>query len=183
MEMHRILHANDKRSIVVLHGLGGMGKTQLAITYLTEYNRNYTAVFWINANDEDSIKLSFFEIAQQVSEKHPSSNVLAGIDSGADLQQTVNAVLSWLSLSENSRWLLVYDNYDNPKMASNGDPMSVDIRRFIPGKNHGSIIITTRSSEVTIGSRMRIQKMQDVHDGLEILSNTSGRRDCINGMC
>ena len=180
--MHRILYTHDKRSIAVLHGLGGMGKTQLAITYLTDYNSKYSAAFWINANDEDSIKLSFIVIARQIYKKHPSTNALASLDAEKDLQRTVDAVLSWLSLSNNTRWLLVYDNYDNPKVAGNKNPTAIDIRRFMPSCNHGSIIVTTRSSEVNVGSRLRIEKLHEVNEGLEILSNTSGRKECINGM-
>jgi hypothetical protein len=58
-EMRRLLHGYKSRSAVVLHGLGGIGKTQLAIEYITRHKEKYTAVFWFNANDEDSLKLGF----------------------------------------------------------------------------------------------------------------------------
>jgi AAA+ ATPase superfamily predicted ATPase len=62
-EMHRSLHGHKSRSAVVLYGLGGIGKTQLAIKYTTRHKEKYTAIFWLNVNDEDSLKLSFRNIA------------------------------------------------------------------------------------------------------------------------
>jgi AAA+ ATPase superfamily predicted ATPase len=51
-EMGQCLQSNKSRSAVILHGLGGIGKTQLAIEYIRRYKEKYTAVFWLNANDE-----------------------------------------------------------------------------------------------------------------------------------
>jgi hypothetical protein len=62
-----------------------MGKTQLAITYARRYKEKYTAIFWLNANDEDSLKLSFQDIAQQVLRHHPSTSVLLSVDQKKDL--------------------------------------------------------------------------------------------------
>ena len=62
--MHKLLQDHSSRSCVILHGLGGMGKTQLAITYARRHKEKYTAIFWLNANDEDSLKLSFRDVAQ-----------------------------------------------------------------------------------------------------------------------
>ena len=51
-EMHRLLYGHATRSAVILHGLGGMGKTQLAIAYARRHKVKYTAIFWMNANDQ-----------------------------------------------------------------------------------------------------------------------------------
>jgi hypothetical protein len=66
--MRRLLQGHKRRSAVVLHGLGGIGKTQLATKYTTRHKEKYSAIFWLNANDEDSLKLSFRDIAQRVLE-------------------------------------------------------------------------------------------------------------------
>jgi hypothetical protein len=90
-------------------------------------------------------------------------------------REVVVAVKRWLSLPKNTRWLIVYDNYDNPKLPGNADRTAVDVRQFLPEAYQGSIIITTRSSQVKIGHRIRVGKLEDVHDSLEILSHASGR--------
>jgi len=76
---------------------------------------------------------------------------------------------------------MVYDNYDNPKLPGNTDRAAVDIHQFLPESYHGSIIITTRSSQVKIGHRIRVGKLKDVQESLEILSNASGREGVMDG--
>ena len=62
-KMHELLHGHSNRTCVVLYGLGGIGKTQLAIEYIRRHKEKYTAIFWSNANDQDSLKLSFRDVA------------------------------------------------------------------------------------------------------------------------
>jgi hypothetical protein len=173
-KMHELLHSHSGRSCVVLHGLGGIGKTQLTIEYIRRYKEKYTAIFWLNANNQDSLKLSFRDVAQQVLKYHPSTSLLAGADLD-DLDQVVYAVKAWLDLQKNTHWLMIYDNYDNPKIPGNLDRSAIDIRQFLPQSDQGSVIITTRSSRVSQGRRVYVQKLLDVMEGLKILSNTSGR--------
>ena len=77
---------------------------------------------------------------------------------------------------------MIYDNYDNPQISGNADSSAVDIRRFLPGSNHGSIIITTRSAQVSQGQRLHVQKLLNEQEGLEILLNTSGQKDIQSSM-
>ena len=181
VKMHRLLHGHTARSIVVLHGLGGIGKTQLAITYAMKHKDKYTAIFWMNANDEESLKLSFRDVAHQILANHPESSMFTSVDLEGNLDAVTNAVKTWLSTSKNEHWLMIYDNYDNPKLSNNSDPAALDIRQFLPGCDHGSVIITTRSQQVTLGQRIRVQKLPDVQESLQILSNTSGRKAIMNG--
>jgi len=88
-------------------------------------------------------------------------------------------VKAWLSLPHNIRWLLIYDNYDNPKLPGTTDPMAIDVRKFLPESYQGSIIITTRSSEVRIGHSIQIRKLGDVRDSLELLSTVSRREGLV----
>ena len=182
LEMYRLLHGHSSRAAVVLHGLGGIGKTQLAIEYVRRHKEKYTAIFWLNANDEYSLQLSFCGIAQQVLQYHPSAGVLSSVDLEGDLDRVVSAVKAWLNLQENARWLLIYDNYDNPRLSKNSDRSTVDIRQYLPQGDHGSIIITTRSARVTQSRRLRVQKLAGLEDGLKILANMSGREGIENGV-
>jgi hypothetical protein len=182
-EIHRMLrgNGNGSRRTVVLHGLGGVGKTQLAIAYAKRHRDNYSAIFWLNINDEDSLKQSFAKVAKQIIRGHPSVRYLSNVDIKENLDGVVDAVKEWLSLPNNTRWLMIYDNYDNPKLPGNTDPVAVNIRKFLPESYQGSVIITTRSPQVEIGHPIRIRKLGDVRDSVKILSNASRREGLIDG--
>ena len=118
-EMRRLLHGHKSRSVVVLHGLGGIGKTQLAIEYTTRHKEKYTAVFWLNANNEDSLKSSFRDIAQHILEQQkgkPSTSILASVDLNGNLDQVVTAVKTWLSLQRNTRWVSFMEKEEPPSL-------------------------------------------------------------------
>src|SRR5882762_7596440 len=59
VEIHRTLRGDGSRRIVVLHGLGGIGKTQLAVAYAKRHKDNCSAIFWLNIKDEHFLKQSF----------------------------------------------------------------------------------------------------------------------------
>jgi NB-ARC domain-containing protein len=180
-EIHRTLRSDGSRRTVILHGLGGIGKTQLAVAYAKRQKDNYSGIFWINIKDEDSLKRSFAKVAKQILREHPSASRLGSVDINENIDEVVDAVKAWLSLPNNTRWLMIYDNYDNPKLPGNTDPAAVDIRKFIPESYQGSVIITTRSLQVLIGHPIRIRKLEHVRDGVKILLNTSRRGGLIDG--
>jgi hypothetical protein len=180
-EMRRELSGDGSRRTVILHGLGGIGKTQLSVAYAKQHKDSYSAIFWLNIKDEDSLKQSFAKIARQILREHPSTLRLSNVDINESLDEMVDAVKAWLSRPNNTRWLMIFDNYDNPKLRSNSDPAAVDIQKFLPESYQGSIIITTRSSQVRIGHSIQIRKLSDVRDSLEILSNVSRREGLRSG--
>jgi AAA ATPase domain len=180
-EIHRALHSDGSRRTVVLQGLGGIGKTQLTIAYAKRHKDSYSAVFWINIKDEYSLKQSFSKAAKQILREHPSASRLSRVDIKENIDEVIDAVKAWLSLPNNTRWLMIYDNYDNPKLPSNTDPAAVDIQKFLPESYQGSVIVTTRLSQVKIGHPIQIRKLGDVCDCVKILSNTSRREGLIDG--
>jgi hypothetical protein len=103
------------------------------------------------------------------------------MDINQNLDKVVDSIKSWLSLPNNTRWLIIYDNYDNPKLSSRTDATAIDIRKFLPESYQGSIIITTRSSEVRIGYSIQIRKLGNIDDGLAILLNISRQQGLITG--
>ena len=115
---------------VALFGMGGVGKTQVAIEYVVTYKDKYNSVFWITAVDRPSLILGFQEIAV----KTKCVNV-AGIDGDSVARE----VLRWLE-KQNS-WLLVLDNVDDISIVNNYLP---DVA---PGNGH--IVLTTRDPITT----------------------------------
>ena len=198
--IYKVLSEGTGRRTAVVHGLGGMGKTQLAVEYAKRHRNNYSAVFWLNARDEISLKQSFTRVAERILHEHPSVEYVKNAVQSRDLDKAVGAVKRWFDQPRNDRWLIIYDNYDNPKveedakatrsegvherMKSDEDEIvteAYDIKPFLPDAHHGAILITTRSSRVR-GKRILLGKLRDLRDSLEILAHTSGREYLHNGM-
>jgi hypothetical protein len=196
----KVLGEGIGRRAAVVHGLGGIGKTQLAAAYASQQRDKYSAVFWLNARDETSLKQSFARVAGRILREHPSVVYVKNAVESRDLDEAVEAVKRWLELPGNDRWLVVCDNYDNPRMdrKGKGEPSeevneetdmngdanvtkAYDIRPFLPESHHGAVLVTTRSVRVQIGRRIPLGKLKNSNDSLAILSQTSGRHGLHEG--
>ena len=116
------------------------------------------------------LKQSYSRLAKRILQDCPSASQLAVFTDDKKQDEVVAAVKRWLEHAKNTQWLMVFDNYDNPKVPGNADPGAVDIRQFLPEAHHGSVIVTTRSSKVSMGHRVKVGKLEDVRDSLQILS-------------
>ncbi|KAJ6052763.1 hypothetical protein N7460_003297 [Penicillium canescens] len=190
-----------ERCTAVVHGLGGMGKTQLAIAYIKRHRLDYSAAIWMNARDETGLKQSFADAAEWILRHHPTITYLADALQSRDLDEIVKAVKMWLDEPMNDRWLVIYDNYDNPLLDNHRDKSlnhascikagagpcgdegrhltnAFDLRAFLPEADHGDVIVTTRSSMVNLRQPIKsihLSKLEDINDSLEILESVSGR--------
>jgi hypothetical protein len=151
------------------------------MTYAKRHREDYSALLWLNVKDETSMKSSFVQIAKQILREHPSAPQLASLDVEQNPDESIERVKSWLSMPMNTRWLMICDNYDLPKTPGNANLAALDLRQYLPEAYQGSVIVTTRSSEVKLGFCMRIQKLEDLQDGLEILEHSSGRKKLVDG--
>ena len=181
IEIREQLKNDGSRKTVILHGLGGMGKTQIALKYARQHRNEYSAVFWLNSKDVDTLKHSFVSAAKRILGAHPSLIHLKAVSEGADLDGAVDVTKRWLSHPKNNRWLLIYDNYDTPELPGPHDPREFNIQPFLPEGHHGAVIITTRSSQLKIGRLIPVRKLQSIDHGLEILSLTSRRQGLNKG--
>ncbi|KAH8880942.1 TPR-like protein [Thozetella sp. PMI_491] len=203
-QLHAILGKADGRRTAVLQGMGGMGKTQLAIAYLRHHQSHYSATIWLNARNDTTLQQSFARTADLILRQHPTFIYIKTAVESRDANAIVNAVKQWLDEAQNDRWLLVYDNYDDPELSRDnlidkigGATMgsllettasqidvptsrAFDIRLFFPESYHGAILITTRSSLVPLGEIVRLGKILNVEDSLAILASTSHRQDLKN---
>jgi hypothetical protein len=121
------------------------------------------------------MKQSYSQLAKLIWQDCPSASQLGVFTDDKKQDEVVAAVKGWSEHAKNTQWLMVFDNYDNPKVPGNADPGVVNIRQFLPETHHGSIIVTTRLSKVSIGRCMKVGKLEDVRDSLRILSDTSHR--------
>jgi hypothetical protein len=170
-----------RRKVVVLQGLGGIGKTQLAVKFVKEVADNYSAIIWLDGKTEDTLKQSFALTAKRLYKYHPASKLLKQAAGSKDINDAVVAVKEWLSNKGNHRWLLVFDNIDNPILPDVKDSQAYDTHSYFPEANQGSIIITTRSSRIDIGESVPVSKL-GTQESIEILRSTSRREALDQGM-
>ena len=148
LEWH-LLHGptvTGRQNVVVLHGLGGIGKTQLAVEFARKHHSRFSSVFWLDGSSEESLKQSFARIMRRL----PCTELTA---SGAkmlsqttiDLGEAVRECLHWLSLPTNRQWLLIFDNVDRD-YPNTDDPQAYDVKNHLPNADHGSVLITSRLS-------------------------------------
>jgi hypothetical protein len=147
--------------------MGEVGKTQLARNYAEAYRGDYSAVFWFNSKNMDTLRRSFLTAAEGIKDK-PSFKCRWPYTEEKGIKEAVEGVKEWLSMSRNTRWLLIFDNYDSPA--------ELQVRRFFPAAQQGAIIVTTRISGLGWGQSISVEKSKSISDSLFILSYTSGRK-------
>lgn len=175
--------------VIVLHGLGGMGKTQIALEYVHSYYEGYSAVFWVDGTSGETANLGFRSIAQRLIDHHVSISTtpqpdyaqigqILGLGSAIDqdgqlisvekksTNRVLEAVKKWFSQKENQHWLLVLDNVD--------DLTSFDIRDFIPTARHGKVLITSRRKEcIGLGKGLEVEEMLEPEGVLLLLKSAA----------
>ncbi len=104
-----------------ISGLGGVGKTQLAVEYVYRWRREYNVIWWLRAEETSAINedLDLLANALELKVRNP--------------RETIEAVRRWLE--ENEGWLLVFDNAEDV----------ADLRTFIPRRLVGHVLITSRN--------------------------------------
>ncbi|KAK6859032.1 hypothetical protein PG995_004885 [Apiospora arundinis] len=118
----------------VIEGLGGIGKTQVAIeaAYRAREAHPDCSVFWVPAVDMTMFENAYREIGQALGVK--------GIeDDKADVKALVKAALS---RDEAGHWLLIIDNIDDIILFTDGQLLT-----YLPFSRQGSILFTTRNHQ------------------------------------
>jgi hypothetical protein len=115
-----------RRRVVLLHGLGGIGKTQLAVSYLKKHAHSYSAIMWLDAKTEVALRQSFAATAKRLHRYHPTSELLRNAVEFEEIDDTIANMKEWFSAKENHRWLLVFDNLENPALPGVKDPQAYD---------------------------------------------------------
>ncbi len=143
-----------------IKGLGGIGKTQIALEYAyrSRQQGRYSHTFWINAANEEAIITSFQVLAEQL----PS--FAARYEK--DQHKLIAAILRWLQECE-QRWLLIVDNADDLSL----------VQPYLPQYGQGSILLTTRAHAVgSLANAIEVETMELV-EGTQFLLHRSQRLD------
>ena len=137
-------------STVALSGIGGMGKTQVALRYAADHSQDYAHVFFVNADSMETLQASYADISRQL-------NLLP--QEVSDLTLIAATVHKWLC--QTPGWLLLADNADDLNT----------VRDMLPFRAKGRLLLTTREAIIGgLGHLIPLQSLSETEGAALLLS-------------
>ncbi|KAK0435464.1 uncharacterized protein EV420DRAFT_1233157, partial [Desarmillaria tabescens] len=144
------------RRLFLLHGMGGIGKSQIALKF-AENMIDFSIIFWIDASSESTIVQSLKNIyIKYIPQKTLNS-------------QTYNEslTLDWISEIYEQEWLLIYDNADYYNIGL--------LQKYLPSGQKGNILITSHNPNlicITENAGIAVSEMES-EEAINLLFNAS----------
>lgn len=134
-DLHRRLHEGTTAVLPeALQGMGGVGKSQLAVEYVYRHMHEYQVIWWVPSEQPQQIRQVLVDLARRLN-----------LDVGSgEANTTVPAVIEALRIGEPYKnWLLVFDNAEDPDT----------VREFFPTNGPGRILVTSRNGQWATAAR------------------------------
>ncbi|CAL5870085.1 uncharacterized protein PFLUO_LOCUS4319 [Penicillium psychrofluorescens] len=141
--LQRRLFIEKESPTMALHGLGGVGKTQVALqlAYWVKNHLPEYSIFWVPELSEASFEQAYTEIERKLA-----------IPPISDGETVLDRVRRHLSSDAAGKWLLVVDNADDVDMLFGNADVPSGLCRYFPASDNGMTLLTTRSREVAVES-------------------------------
>jgi hypothetical protein len=127
-----LLSGDRRRTVQVLHGVGGVGKTELAIEYAHRFSAEYDIVWWLDAADTVPLARDYAALAAKLGCAEP----------GAEPEAVRREVL--MDLHDRTRWLLIFDDAEDPSILHSrvpDGPGHVLITSRLPAPGHLAVSV------------------------------------------
>uniref|UniRef100_A0A8H7NHF5 DUF7779 domain-containing protein n=1 Tax=Bionectria ochroleuca TaxID=29856 RepID=A0A8H7NHF5_BIOOC len=148
---HTKENTGTSQARVSLYGLGGTGKTQIALAYVFWLQETYrkVSILWVHAGKAERFRQSFISIAEEY-------KIPGYADPKVDVLLLVK---NWLRKKNHGEWLMVLDNADDTQLFF-GQPSETiscmesndekNLARYLPECSHGTFLITTRNKQLGV---------------------------------
>ncbi len=158
-KLQEALRSGERAAVTdyqAITGLGGVGKTQLALEYAYRHMGNYKVIWWVRSEDTATLAVDYAGLAVKLDLPEKTSR---------DQSVIIAAVKSWLE--QNDGWLLVFDNAQNPE----------DIKDYLPKVSGGHVIITSRESNWGGTAKTLPVDVFSREESIEFLRKRTGGKD------
>jgi tetratricopeptide (TPR) repeat protein len=136
-------------------GLGGVGKTQLALEYTYSHINDYEVIWWVRSEEPTILANDYIELADRL-----------GLEKGSGkTEELIDAVKQWFE--NNTGWLLIFDNAQNPR----------DLTRYLPKIGSGHVIVTSRNQNWESLAKPLEVLVFERPESVKFLLRRTGQRD------
>jgi tetratricopeptide (TPR) repeat protein len=146
-----------QHDIGVVYGLGGVGKSSLACEYAWRNRNRYSAVWWLDAQTEESIIEGLVNLG---------ATFVAGLDNLANRRTAAQRVLDTLPSRSEEPILLIFDNLDDER----------HLRTWLP-RSGAQALITSRKAAWSADVARIPLKAWPLENAVDYLQQQSGRSD------
>ncbi|KAH7142492.1 hypothetical protein DER46DRAFT_619513 [Fusarium sp. MPI-SDFR-AT-0072] len=128
----------DQSQKVALVGLGGVGKTQIALRFAHQMKekRSDYSIFWVPVLSDETAERAYVEIAKKL-----------GLQKSSEDDDVKNLVCQHLSSDKAGKWLFIVDNADDQELVL-GSAEKPGLEEYLPQSEDGILLLTTRSRQV-----------------------------------